>query len=71
MFRCEKCGGKGYILGYIAKDAKYTPAIEQCPLRCNTRRYSALVQARLNDKDPRNYLDRPCKVVPLRKKDER
>jgi hypothetical protein len=46
---CESCGGLGFIEGWYAAGALFTPNVEQCPKRCNITGYSNEVQRRLND----------------------
>jgi hypothetical protein len=46
---CGSCGGKGFVDGYHAAGASFTPNIEQCPKKCNITGYSDEVQRRLND----------------------
>lgn len=74
MSRCAKCDGRGYIEGYVAAQASYTPSLEQCPLRCNITGYSNEVQRRLSPGHvtarpvmPHVHVEKSAKVIPLRR----
>ena len=74
--RCDRCGGKGYIDGWMAFGNGHRPTLEQCPARCNITGYSNEVQKRLNAMAQSEALTLPrpevpvkiheCKILPFR-----
>jgi len=49
MMDCKKCGGIGYIEGWHAGSASYTPSLQQCPEFCDIGAYTLEVQKRTRD----------------------
>lgn len=75
MSRCQRCGGRGYIDGFMRFGMGLKPALEQCPVRCNISGYSREVQRRLSALKREEDLDStpvdqapwgPCVVLPFR-----
>lgn len=70
MKNCPYCEGRGFVLGWLMRDNRQVPNLEQCRNKCNLRGYSDEVQRRIDSinrqHQPQPQQRDPCQVIQFR-----